>query len=116
MSSATMTQVVRFASGIAKPELDTIHRLSQIAAYRDNETFYHMVRVGHYARLLGSAIGVSEHRQNLLLYAAPMHDIGKIAVPESILLKPGRLTEDEWAIMMTHARIGYEILRDSDSE
>ena len=60
--------------------------------------------------------GAGRRYQQLLLLAAPMHDIGKVAIPDRILLKPGKLSPDEWTIMMTHARAGYEILKDSESE
>jgi putative two-component system response regulator len=72
--------------------------------------------MGHYARLLAQAIGLPEERQELLFLAAPMHDIGKVAIPDRILLKPGKLTPSEWETMKTHAQAGYEILKDSDSQ
>ena len=101
---------------IARRELETIHRLTRAAEHRDKETHNHIVRMGHYAKLLGRAIGLSDERQELLHYAAPMHDIGKVAIPDNILLKNGRLSSPEWNTMMTHARAGYDILKDSDSE
>ncbi|MGH7684484.1 MAG: HD domain-containing phosphohydrolase, partial [Vulcanimicrobiaceae bacterium] len=109
-------EVRRATEQIAHRELETIHRLTRAAEHRDKETHNHIVRMGHYAKLLGGAIGLANDRQELLRYAAPMHDIGKVAIPDNILLKNGRLSSSEWTKMMTHARSGYDILKDSDSE
>lgn len=109
-------EVRRATEQIARRELETIHRLTRAAEHRDKETHNHIVRMGHYAKLLGGAIGLSVDRQELLCYAAPMHDIGKVAIPDNILLKNGKLSPPEWNTMMTHASAGYEILKDSDSE
>ncbi len=100
---------------IVERERDTILRLSRAAEYRDPETGGHILRMAHLACLIGARVGLSAEDLDLLLQAAPMHDIGKVATPDHILLKPGRLTEDEWALMRQHATIGYEILRDSPS-
>ena len=112
----TLAQEVKLATAeIARREQETIHRLTRAIEQRDKETKNHIVRMGHYARLLGKAIGLPDERQELLLLAAPMHDIGKIAVPDEILLKPGKLNPTEWDIMKSHARHGYEILSGSES-
>jgi response regulator RpfG family c-di-GMP phosphodiesterase len=100
---------------IAAREQETIHRLTRAAEFRDNETGMHIVRMGRYSAILGGAIGLDASEQELLQLAAPMHDIGKVAIPDQILLKPGKLTADEWDIMKTHTSAGFEILRDSKS-
>ncbi|HBM84255.1 MAG TPA: two-component system response regulator, partial [Halieaceae bacterium] len=94
--------------------LQIIRRLGRAAEYKDNETGLHVIRMSHYARLIGLAAGMDETEAELLLNAAPMHDIGKIGIPDSILQKPGKLTPAEWEIMKTHAAIGAEILGDTE--
>jgi len=93
--------------------LRIIRQLGRAAEYKDNETGLHVVRMSHYSYILGAAIGMSERQSDLLLNAAPMHDIGKIGIPDSILQKRGKLTAEEWVIMRRHCRIGVEILGDS---
>jgi response regulator RpfG family c-di-GMP phosphodiesterase len=101
---------------IALRERETINRLSRAAEFRDNETGMHIVRMGRFAQVLGRAAGLGEDEAEVLLLAAPMHDIGKVATPDAILLKPGKLTPDEWTIMKQHTTAGYEILKDSSSK
>lgn len=96
--------------------LEVIRRLGRAAEYRDNETGFHILRMSHYAAALATAIGMSAHEVEMLLNASPMHDIGKIGIPDRILLKPGKLDRDEWQIMQTHSAIGYEILSGHDSD
>lgn len=100
---------------IVAREREAILRLSRAAEYRDPETGAHLLRMAHYARLLAANLGLSEAEQALILDAAPMHDIGKVGIADSILLKPGRLDEEEMAIMRTHAQIGADILKGSAS-
>jgi len=90
--------------------LDLIQRLGRAAEYKDNETGMHVQRMSRYTRELAIAYGFSEDHADDLMMAAPMHDIGKIGIADSILLKPGKLTEDEYEIMKTHVQIGAEIL------
>ena len=96
--------------------LQIIQRLGRAAEYKDNETGLHVIRMSHYARILGLAIGMSESEADILMNAAPMHDIGKIGIPDSILKKTGKLSPDEFKIMETHCEIGAEIIGDDDSE
>ena len=96
--------------------LETIYTLAKAVEYKDHETGGHIRRMSQYAVILARKIGLSETHIEKILYASPMHDIGKIGIPDSILLKPGKLTYDEWEIMRTHTRIGAEILSGSDSE
>ncbi len=95
--------------------LEVINCLGRAGEYRDNETGMHVVRMSHYSRLLGERIGLTEENCNLLFHASPMHDIGKIGIPDHVLLKPGKLTHEEWSIMQTHVTIGAEILSRDDS-
>jgi two-component system, response regulator RpfG len=81
----------------------------------DDATRKHLVRIGQYSRLLAQAIALPEERQELLLHAASLHDIGKVSIPERIVLKRGALTLEEWEIMKGHAQLGHEIMRDCTS-
>lgn len=96
--------------------LQIIRRLGRAAEFKDNETGNHVIRMSHYSRLIGRAFGLPEPELDLLFNAAPMHDIGKIGIPDGILLKPGRLDEDEWRIMKKHPRMGAEIIGEHDNE
>lgn len=96
--------------------LEIIQRLGRAAEYRDNETGQHVIRVSKYARVIGHAMGADEEACDLLEQAIPMHDVGKIGIPDGILLKPGRLDADEFDIIKTHTEIGREILADYDVE
>lgn len=109
-------EVRKATAQIARREQETIHRLTRASEFRDNETGLHIVRMGRYSALLGGALGMNAGEQELLLLAAPMHDIGKVATPDNILLKPGKLTPEEWSVMKQHTTAGFEILRDSDSK
>jgi len=96
--------------------LEIIRRLGRAAEYRDNETGLHIIRMSQYSQTLGLADGMTEAEADMLLNASPMHDIGKIGIPDNILLKPGKLTPEEWGIMKTHSTIGAEILSGHQSE
>ena len=95
---------------LRETRLQIVRRLGLAAEYKDNETGLHVIRMSHYARLLGVATGMDEAAADDLLHAAPMHDVGKIGIPDRILQKPGKLDADEWAIMQTHASIGADII------
>lgn len=96
-------------------ERETIMRLARAAEFRDPETGSHILRMAHYSAIIAQHLGLPDETVDLLLSAAPMHDVGKLGTPDHILLKPGRLTPDEMEIMRQHASIGYEILRNSCS-
>ncbi len=96
--------------------LDTINRLCQAAEYRDDETGYHVLRISKYCEVLARGWGLSEEDNWLLSKASPLHDIGKIGIPDSILLKPGRLTAEEFEIMKKHSEYGGEILKNANSK
>lgn len=100
---------------IKKASLDTTVRLSQAAEYKDKETGSHIKRMGYYAVAIAKAMGLPPQDIEAILYAAPMHDIGKIGIPDRILLKPGALDEQEWEVMKQHTVIGFNILSGSDS-
>ncbi|MFC2052235.1 HD domain-containing phosphohydrolase [Chloroflexota bacterium] len=101
---------------IKMSSLDTIYRLSRAAEYKDEETGAHIKRMSHYAAAVAHRLGLNEETTEAILYAAPMHDVGKIGIPEHILLKPGRLDPNEWEIMKQHTIIGAQILEGSDAE
>lgn len=94
---------------------EAIHRLGSAAEYRDNDTGWHVMRMTNYAITIARQIGLSQALRELLYIAAPMHDVGKIGIPDVILLKPGRLTEDELKVMRRHTEIGETILEGADS-
>lgn len=96
--------------------LEVIQRLGVAAEYKDNETGLHVIRMSWYSRFLAEQINANEDWVELLYNAAPMHDIGKIAIPDRVLLKPGKLDKEEWQIMQTHVECGVEILGEHDSE
>jgi putative two-component system response regulator len=90
--------------------LAIVQRLGLAAEYKDNETGLHVIRMSHFAKVLGVAAGMNELEADDLLNAAPMHDVGKIGIPDRILQKPGPLDADEWKVMQTHATIGGDII------
>jgi putative two-component system response regulator len=100
---------------LMRTRLQVVQRLGRAAEYKDNETGMHVLRMSHYSKELALAYGFSDEQAEILLHAAPMHDIGKIGISDSIMLKPGKLTDEEFAIMKTHPEIGAEILGECDS-
>ncbi len=90
--------------------LEITQRLGRAAEFKDNETGMHVLRMGHYARLIAEALNIDAEWVNQIFHAAPMHDIGKIGIPDNILLKPGKLNPSEWEVMKTHTTMGGEIL------
>ncbi len=100
---------------LRETRMQIIERLGRAAEYKDNETGLHVIRMSHYAQVLALAAGWSEVDAEELLAAAPMHDIGKIGIPDQILLKPGPLTPEEWTVMRSHPRIGADIIGDHRS-
>ncbi len=95
---------------------EAIMRLSHAAEYKDPETYNHIVRVGLYTRLMAEGLNFEKEICENVMLATPMHDIGKIGIPDAILLKRGKLNEWEWEVMKKHTIIGFEILKDSSSE
>ncbi len=101
---------------IVSRERETVYRLSRAAEFRDPETGAHILRMAQYSMLIARELGLSADDQQLLLEAAPMHDIGKVGIADKVLLKPGRLTPEEFDVMKQHAMIGYELLSGSSSQ
>ena len=95
---------------------ELIQCLARAAEYRDNETGRHVIRVGYYARLLAERAGMDDVFVELIALAAQLHDIGKIGIPDSILLKPGKLTEEEYEIMQKHSGMGHRVLERTSSD
>jgi len=104
------------AQELKQTRLQVIQRLGRAAEYKDNETGLHVMRMSHYAQVLALAYGFSEQKAEDLLHAAPMHDIGKIGIADNILLKPGKLTTEEYKEMQKHPLIGAEIIGDCESD
>ena len=113
---AVLEDMVRARTeALRRTRLQIVQRLGRAAEYRDEETGSHILRMSHSCALLARAIGWSEADCDLILNASPMHDIGKIGIPDAILLKPGKFEPPEWEIMKTHAAIGGKLLEGDDS-
>lgn len=109
-------EVKKATALILARERETVIRLSKAADSRDPETGAHILRMSHFSKLIAKQLGLSEAEQEMILEAAPMHDIGKVGIPDNILLKPGRLDVAEFEIMKRHSILGYDILNGSQSE
>ena len=103
------------AEQLKQAHIDLVQRLGRAAEYKDTDTGEHIVRMSQYSKVLALGIGMSENQAELLHQAAPMHDVGKIGIPDAILLKPGKLSEQEFEHMKEHALIGAKILANSSS-
>jgi response regulator RpfG family c-di-GMP phosphodiesterase len=101
---------------IKESQKELLYILGEAVEKRSKETGSHVRRVAHYSMLLAQLYGLSDYESEIIKLASPLHDIGKISIPDSILNKPAKLTADEWLIMQTHAEIGYEILQNSTNE
>ncbi|MFP6800269.1 MAG: response regulator, partial [Pseudomonas sp.] len=95
---------------LRQTRLQIVQRLGMAAEYKDNETGLHVIRMSHFSKVLALAAGFSEAAAEELLNAAPMHDVGKIGIPDAVLRKPGKLDEQEWAVMRQHVEIGAQII------
>lgn len=114
---AKRTEELKHAlESIKAASMETIHRLSMAAEYKDEDTGAHIMRMSLYSAAVARKMGLDEHTVETILYAAPMHDIGKIGIPDRILLKPGKHDAAEWEIMKQHTLIGAKILKGSDAE
>lgn len=109
------SEVHKRTQELVDSRLEVVRRLGRAAEYRDNETGLHIIRMSKIAALIAKASGMNDAQCELLLNAAPMHDIGKIGIPDHILQKPGKLTADEWHIMQSHSQIGADILKGDES-
>jgi putative two-component system response regulator len=106
-------QLTRAFERIKGASLETIYRLSRAAEYKDEDTGEHIMRMSHYSAAIAKKMGLGDNVVESILYAAPMHDVGKIGIPDKILLKPGPLDPHEWEIMKKHTIIGGKILEGS---
>jgi putative two-component system response regulator len=95
-------------------QIDVVWRLGKAAEHRDDETGNHVIRVGCISRIIAETMGLDRDFVQTLFVTAPLHDIGKIGIPDSILLKPGPLSNEQWAIMMRHCTIGARILQEEN--
>jgi len=100
---------------LADSRFEIIQRLGRAAEYKDNETGNHIVRMSKFSQMLAKAAGLSETETEMILNAAPMHDIRKIGIPDRVLLKPGKLDAEEWEIMQSHVTIGADLLSGGES-
>lgn len=100
---------------IEQREREILDRLARAIEHRDNGSGMHLERIARYSGLIADALGLPDEETRLIEAAAPLHDVGKIAIPDAILLKPGRLSAEEFEVMKQHPRLGYEILKDSSS-
>ncbi len=99
---------------IENTQKEVVFTMGTMGEFRSHETGLHVRRVALYSKILAKYYGLGPTETDLLFHAAPMHDIGKIAIPDAILNKPGKLTTDEFEIMKNHAQLGYEMINDSD--
>ncbi len=114
-SKALEMAVERAVRNIREREQDTLLCLAKAGEFRDADTGNHVMRMARYSRLIAEALGLGAKHCELIQMAAPMHDIGKIGIPDQILLKAGRLSTEEFAVMKYHPQIGYTILKESPS-
>lgn len=101
---------------LVQTQLQIIQRLGRAAEFKDNETGLHVIRMSHYSRLIAEALDLPDNYSDLIFKAAPMHDVGKIGIPDSVLLKPGKLDDQEWELMRQHPQFGADIMGDHESE
>jgi len=101
---------------VREREKETLLRLARAGEFRDEETGYHLIRMARYSRLIAGAVGLERDEAETVELAAPLHDIGKIGIPDGILLKEGGLDDTEWQVMRRHPLIGHEILKGSASK
>lgn len=111
-----ITDLIVAQDEITKTQRDVVYTMGAIGESRSRETGNHVKRVAEYSKVLALHYGLALEEAELLKMASPMHDIGKVAIPDAILNKPGKFTEDEWEIMKTHSLLGYEMLKDSKRE
>jgi len=109
-----ITDIKNLSIEIEETQRDLMYKLAEAVESRSKETGFHIQRVSHYSKLLASLAGLSKKDCETIFISSSLHDIGKISIPDSILLKPGKLTKEEWEIMKTHAQTGYNILSNSN--
>lgn len=97
-------------------QLEMVQRLARVSEYRDRDTGMHIIRMSNYAAALSTQVGFNKEESEMVMIASSLHDIGKVAIPDSILLKPAKLSAEEWNVMKTHVDIGARLLAGSDSK
>ena len=112
--AAETLESARLVREIEDTQKEVVFTMGAIGKSRSKETGNHVKRVAEYSKILALAYGLSEEQAQLLKDASPMHDIGKVAIPDSVLNKPGRFDAEERAVMDTHAKLGYDMIRHSD--
>jgi putative two-component system response regulator len=110
------SEVQKATDALVEREHETLRLLGKVSEYKDPETASHIARVAHYSRMLAEKFGLDAQACDLIFYASPFHDMGKVGISDAILLKPAKLTDEEFAVMKTHPRLGYEMLKDSKSK
>jgi putative two-component system response regulator len=113
---AALVDLEKARKATVQAHMETIHKLSAAAEYKDEDTGSHIVRMSRYCAVLAKAHGLDEEGVDLILNSSPMHDIGKMGIPDAILLKPGKLDEQEWDVMRRHTVIGATILKGGSSK
>ena len=108
-------QVRERTEEIRKGYIDTIYRLAVVSEFKDEETGFHIKRIGYFTKALATVLGMADDFVESIYHASMMHDIGKVGIPDSIMLKPGALNDEEWKMMKSHAERGARILSGSDS-
>ena len=108
-------RVQKRTADLQKSYMETIFTMTRAAEYKDEDTGAHVQRISYYSRELARMLGMDEEFVDKIFFASPMHDIGKIGIPDHILLKPGGFTPDEWEVMKWHASMGAKILSNSKS-
>ncbi len=108
-----ISEIIKLHEEIESTQQEIIYHMGEIAESRSQETGNHVRRVAEYSRLLALKYGLDAQEANKIAMASPMHDIGKVGIPDTILHKPGKLTDEEWEIMKTHAMLGYAVLQHS---
>ncbi len=103
------------AETLRQTRLHIVQALGMASEYKDNETGLHIIRMSHFSRVIALEAGFSAEEADELLHAAPMHDVGKIGIPDAILQKPGKLDAEEWAVMQQHPEIGARIIGEHEA-
>mgnify|MGYP001185907253 CR=1 FL=1 len=111
-----LEQIKQANASLTQAYLDTLYRLSIAAEYRDEDTAGHIKRISHYSLVICRSLGLPPSLSEMISQASPLHDVGKIGVPDKVLLKPGKLTWEEWQIMKQHTIIGANILTGSNNK
>lgn len=116
LANMLKAEVDKKTKELREAQLETVRRLGRAAEFRDDETGNHIIRMSMYCAIVARRLGLSDEEVEMILYASPMHDVGKIGIPDKILLKPGKLDPDEWEIMKKHTLWGAEILSGAKSQ